>query len=114
MDMKHNWDKIFFEMYFYIKHKSGNSIVECSGNNNKTNCIKDCRNAPRRPWRRAVGEGAKKRRITGLFTLRRSSGSASATARSFRYAPFPRRCSGTVCRPWSLLRKALIRAAKPS
>jgi hypothetical protein len=41
-------------------------------------------------------------------------GSASATARSFRRAPFPRRCSGTVCRPWSLLRKALIRAAKPS
>jgi hypothetical protein len=34
-------------------------------------------------------------------------------ARSFRYAPFPRHCSGTVCRPWSLLRKALIRAAKP-
>jgi hypothetical protein len=25
--------------------------------------------------------------------------SASATARSFRYAPFPRRCAGTVCRP---------------
>jgi hypothetical protein len=40
--------------------------------------------------------------------------SASAMARSFRYASFPRHCSGTVCRPWSLLRKALIRAAKPS
>jgi hypothetical protein len=26
-------------------------------------------------------------------------GSASATARSFRYAPFPRRCSGTFCPP---------------
>jgi hypothetical protein len=43
--------------------------------------------------------GAKKQRITGLFTLRRSSGSAYATARSFRYAPFPRRCSGTFCPP---------------
>jgi hypothetical protein len=31
-----------------------------------------------------------------------------------RYAPFPRRCSGTVCQPWSLLRKALIRAGKTS
>jgi hypothetical protein len=41
-------------------------------------------------------------------------GSASATARSFRYAPFPRRCSGTFCQPWSLLRKALIRAGKTS
>jgi hypothetical protein len=27
-------------------------------------------------------------------------GSASATARSFRFAPFSRRCSGTFCRPW--------------
>jgi hypothetical protein len=26
--------------------------------------------------------------------------SASAMARSFRYAPFPRHYSGTVCRPW--------------
>jgi hypothetical protein len=26
--------------------------------------------------------------------------SASAMARSFRYASFPRHCSGTVCRPW--------------
>ena len=41
-------------------------------------------------------------------------GSASVTARSFRFAPFPRRCSGTVCQPWPLLRKALIRAGKPS
>jgi hypothetical protein len=28
-------------------------------------------------------------------------GSASTTARSFRYASFPRRCSGTFCQPWS-------------
>jgi hypothetical protein len=28
-------------------------------------------------------------------------GSASATARSFRFAPFPRRCYGTFCQPWS-------------
>jgi hypothetical protein len=41
-------------------------------------------------------------------------GSASATARSLRYAPFPRHCSGTFCQPWSLLRKALIRAGKTS
>ena len=27
------------------------------------------------------------------------AGLASATARSFRYAPFPRRCSGTFCPP---------------
>jgi hypothetical protein len=27
------------------------------------------------------------------------AGSASATARSLRYAPFPRRCSGTFCPP---------------
>jgi hypothetical protein len=39
--------------------------------------------------------------------------SASAVARSFRCDPFPRRCSGTFCQPWSLLRKAFIRAAKP-
>jgi hypothetical protein len=31
-----------------------------------------------------------------------------------RYAPFPRRCSGTFYQPWSLLRKALIRAGKTS
>jgi hypothetical protein len=31
-----------------------------------------------------------------------------------RSAPFPRRCSGTFCQPWSLLRKALIRAGKTS
>jgi hypothetical protein len=42
---------------------------------------------------------SEKRHITGLFTLRRSSGSASATARSLRYAPFPRRCSGTFGQP---------------
>jgi hypothetical protein len=41
-------------------------------------------------------------------------GSASTTARSLRFAPFPRRCSGTFCQPWSLLRKALIRAGKTS
>jgi hypothetical protein len=41
-------------------------------------------------------------------------GSASATARSFHCAPFPRRCSGTFCQPWPLLRKALIRAGKTS
>jgi hypothetical protein len=41
-------------------------------------------------------------------------GLASATARSLRYASFPRRCSGTFCQPWSLLRKALIRADKLS
>jgi hypothetical protein len=35
-------------------------------------------------------------------------------ARSFRCAPFPRHCSATFCQPWSLLRKALIRAAKTS
>jgi hypothetical protein len=34
-------------------------------------------------------------RITGLFTLRHFSGEASATARSFHYAPLLRRCSGT-------------------
>jgi hypothetical protein len=40
--------------------------------------------------------------------------SASAMARSFRYAPFLRLPPPTVCQPWSLLRKALIRAGKPS
>jgi hypothetical protein len=35
-------------------------------------------------------------------------------AKSFRFAPFPRRCSGTFCQPRSLLRKALIRAGKTS
>jgi hypothetical protein len=45
------------------------------------------------------GGGAKKLRLTGLFTLRRSSGSAYGFARSFRYAPFPRKTSGTFCPP---------------
>jgi hypothetical protein len=36
------------------------------------------------------------------------------SARSLRYAPFPRLPPPTVCQPWSLLRKALIRAVKPS
>jgi CBS domain containing-hemolysin-like protein len=34
--------------------------------------------------------------------------------RSFRYAPFPRHTPPTFCQPWSLLRKALIRAGKTS
>jgi hypothetical protein len=35
-------------------------------------------------------------------------------ARSFRFASFPRKPSLTFCQPWSLLRKALIRAGKTS
>jgi hypothetical protein len=41
-------------------------------------------------------------------------GSGYGFARSLRYAPFPRKPSATFCRPWSLLRKDLIRAAKTS
>jgi hypothetical protein len=33
-------------------------------------------------------------------------------ARSLRFAPFPRHCSGTFCQPWSLLRKPLFGLAK--
>jgi hypothetical protein len=43
-------------------------------------------------------------------------GSGSVLARSFRCAPFPfpRQNSATFCQPWTLLRKALIRAGKTS
>jgi hypothetical protein len=41
-------------------------------------------------------------------------GSGYVLARSLRYAPFPRKTSATFLQPWSLLRKALIRAAKTS
>jgi hypothetical protein len=41
-------------------------------------------------------------------------GSAYATARSFRYAPFPRHTPPAFCLPWSLLLKAFIRTAKTS
>jgi hypothetical protein len=41
-------------------------------------------------------------------------GSGFRVARSFRYAPFPRHTPPTFLQPWSLLRKALIRAAKTS
>jgi hypothetical protein len=52
---------------------------------------------------------------TGLYALRGLKAPRPPQwRRSFRCAPFPRHCSGTVCRPWSLLRKALIRAAKTS
>jgi hypothetical protein len=44
--------------------------------------------------------GAKKQRITGLFMLRRRSGSGYVLARSFRYAPFPRQNSATFLQPW--------------
>jgi hypothetical protein len=40
--------------------------------------------------------------------------SASKTAKSFVTLIFTPWLDGTVCRPWSLLRKALIRVAKPS
>jgi hypothetical protein len=46
--------------------------------------------------------------ITGLFTLRRSSGSGYVLARSFRYASFPRQNSATFLQPWVLLRKPLF------
>jgi hypothetical protein len=46
--------------------------------------------------------------------LRRRCGSGLRSPRSFRYAPLPRLTPPTVCQPWSLLRKALIRAGKPS
>jgi hypothetical protein len=41
-------------------------------------------------------------------------GSGFRVARSFRYAPFPRHTPPTFYQPWSLLRKALIRAGKTS
>jgi hypothetical protein len=41
-------------------------------------------------------------------------GSGYGLSRLFRFASFPRQTFATVWRPWSLLRKALIRAAKPS
>ena len=41
-------------------------------------------------------------------------GSGLRSARSFRYAPFPRLTAPTFCKPWSLLRKALIRVCKTS
>jgi hypothetical protein len=41
-------------------------------------------------------------------------GSGFRRARSLRYAPFPRQPPPTFLQPWSLLRKAPIRAAKTS
>jgi hypothetical protein len=41
-------------------------------------------------------------------------GSGFRVARSLRFAPFPRHTPPTFCQPWSLLRKALIRAGKTS
>jgi hypothetical protein len=41
-------------------------------------------------------------------------GSGFQSARSFRYATLPRLLPPTFLQPWSLLRKALIRAAKMS
>jgi hypothetical protein len=41
-------------------------------------------------------------------------GSGFQSARSLRYAPFPRLLPPTFLLPWSLLRKALIRATKTS
>jgi hypothetical protein len=58
--------------------------------------------------------------ITGLFTLRRSSGSGFRLARSFRYAPqlrwgtFPRFPPPTFLRLLKLLRSFFIAAAKTS
>jgi ferredoxin len=54
--------------------------------------------------------GTKKLHITGLFTLRRSSGSASGFARSFRYAPFPQQPSATF---WHGCKLAVCLSALP-
>jgi len=49
------------------------------------------------------------------LTLRRHTAAPGfRSARSFRCAPFPRLPPPTFCQPWSLLRKALIRAGKTS
>jgi hypothetical protein len=52
-------------------------------------------------------------RITGLYMLAAKAARA-AVLLGHSHSSFPRKTSATVCRPWSLLRKALIRAAKPS
>jgi hypothetical protein len=48
-----------------------------------------------------VANATKKLRITGLFMLRRSSGSGFRSPRSFRYAPLPRLTTPTFLQPWS-------------
>jgi hypothetical protein len=52
-------------------------------------------------------------RITGLFTLRRSSCSGFRSPRSLRYAPFPRLTAAPFASP-GLASQALIRPGKPS
>jgi hypothetical protein len=52
--------------------------------------------------------------ITGLYAFRAFGAPGFRLARSFRYAPFPRQPPPTFLQPWTLLRKALIRAAKTS
>jgi hypothetical protein len=66
-----------------------------------------------------VGEGGRgvehnARRITRLYMLRAFGPPGFRFARSFCCAPFPRKPSPTFCQPWTLLRKALIRAGKTS
>jgi hypothetical protein len=53
-------------------------------------------------------------RTTGLFTLRRLTAARAMFWLGQSLRSFPRQNSATFCQPWSLLRKALIRAAKPS
>jgi len=72
-------------------------------------------------WKRIYGDEERKRAEeydisshNKAVTASPPYGGSGSTKTQSGYSPFVRFCSATFCQPWSLLRKALIRAGKTS